>query len=218
MTSENPFENSAIVIQGEKSETTTLPDPPVTNEVTEDDSEPEKSAGKNGAAQLQPPPIENDVNDESTGENSTETETDDSDETETGENDEPEYDPTKPPTYGISIEPDWDGDVLEYQGHKLGVHIPKQQALTGFTMATGVYIPDAVKQNMVSMFAYNHISPISYSFLMTRLMNPLDAEFTEESFGEVIRMLIDASGKRILEAIEAKQAAEKKATKRKKRP
>jgi len=116
-----------------------------------------------------------------------------------------------------SIEEDWAYETLEYEGHKLGVRIPTSQALTGFTMATGQYVPDLIKQNMVSLFVNKHFSPQSYAFLMMKLMDPDADEFNEETFGSLVRQLVEKAGERALAAAEEKTAAAAKAKKAQKR-
>lgn len=115
-----------------------------------------------------------------------------------------------------SCEPDWPHDQIEYKGYALNVRIPSGQALTGFTMATGQYIPDHIKQAMVSKFVHLHFSPQSFAFLQMRLMDP-DGDFDEETFGDIVRMLVEEAGKRVIAAAEAKAALEKKRQKRGKR-
>jgi hypothetical protein len=108
-----------------------------------------------------------------------------------------------------SIEPDWDHETLEFAGHTFGVRYPSQQALTGFSMSTGAYVPELLRQNMVSMFLHRHFSPQSYLFLMARLMDPDDTEFDEDSFGAITRALIEASGDKITKELEAQAKAAK---------
>jgi hypothetical protein len=110
-----------------------------------------------------------------------------------------------------SIEKDWNHETLEYAGHTFGVRLPTSQALTGFSMSTGSYVPELLRQNMVSMFLHRHFSDQSYLFLMMRLMDPDDTDFTEDSFGDIVRMLIEAAGDKITKEIEAKAKAAKSA-------
>lgn len=116
-----------------------------------------------------------------------------------------------------SIEPDWPHDIIEYAGHKLGVRIPTQQALTGFQMSTGAYVPPEIQFNMTSMFVHRHFSPVSYAFLMMRLISPDDTEFTEESFGDIVKDIVERAGKKLLAEAEVKAKAEKATSRRPRR-
>jgi hypothetical protein len=106
-----------------------------------------------------------------------------------------------------SIEEDWQHDVIEYNGIKLGVRLPNQQALTGFTMSTGGLLPEMMRQNMASMFVHKHFSPQSYLYMMAKMMDPDDEVFTEDSFNEILELMMTQAGEKIVETIKAKQAA-----------
>jgi hypothetical protein len=110
-----------------------------------------------------------------------------------------------------SIEKDWPHEKLECLGYTFGVRVPSQQALTGFTMSTGEYVPEMMRQNMVSLFMHKHFSPQSFLFVMTRLMNPDDTDFDENSFNTIIEALIKLSSEKIIADLEAKRAAAEKA-------
>lgn len=182
------------------------------------------SKGKSGPTQIQHSADENDVDDESTGETPSENDDEDAVNAEVVEDgEEPQDAETStdlaewtPPPFP-SIEADWAHETIEYGGFKLGVRIPNSQGLTGFTMATGQFIPDLVRQAMISKFVNLHLSPQSYAFLMLRLMDPDAVDFNEETFGEVIRILVEMGGERVIAAAEAKAAAEKKLQKKGKR-
>jgi len=51
---------------------------------------------------------------------------------------------------------------------------------------------------MSSRFIYNHFSPQSYLFLMMRLMDPNDVEFTEDTFGDIVRLLVEKAGEKLV--------------------
>lgn len=229
MTSENPFETGVSVID--------VPtDPEIVDPSDETVESPKPNVRRSRSAkstpmQLQPPADDLSVDDESTGENDPETNTesvgdtveaelvDEDSDSEDEDSDSEETEPgtdlaewTAPPF--PSIEANWPHDVIEYGGFNLGVRIPTSQALTGFTMATGAYVPDIIKQAMVSKFVQLHFSPQSHAFLMIRLMTP-DADFDEETFGDLVRILVEKGGEKVIAEAEAKAAAQKKLGKKK---
>jgi hypothetical protein len=184
-------------------------------------------SAKSGPAQLQPPTDDQPVEPKSTGEKPEDKGSDEVVDAEivdeTASEDEPVDAATaeavevwQPPPFP-SIEADWPHETIEYGGFKLGIRVPTGQALTGFTMGTGQYVPDMVKQNMVSMFVHRHFSPQSYAFLMMRLMDPDATDFNEETFGEIVRRLVELSGEKVVAEMNAKAEAEKKARKKGKR-
>lgn len=232
MTSENPFENGAALggraavledTPAPSDEQLTPPPLEVVDGVPEPDPEPPTNAAESATArtkkptsQVQPPPAENDVDVDLAGKTPSENDTDDAVEAEVvDDSDEPldaetstELQEWTPPPFP-SCEPNWPYDQIEYKGYALNVRIPTSQALTGFTMATGQYIPDQIKQAMVSKFVHLHFSPQSFAFLQMRLMDP-DGDFDEETFGDIVRILVEKAGEKVIAAAEAKAALEKK--------
>lgn len=223
MTSENPFENGSVVVDAD---VVADSDP-----AAKTPANARSKVSGNGSTQLQPPPVESAVDDDLAGEKSPDNAdgpledlvdaelVDETEDDETKPSDAEVADKVelwKPPPFP-SIEADWKYETLEYQGFNLGIRIPNSQALTAFTMSTGAYVPDLLKQNMVSMFVHRHFSPQSYAFLMTRLMDPEAEDFNEETFSDIVRLLVERAGEKLIAEAEAKAALEKKQTKRGKR-
>jgi hypothetical protein len=111
------------------------------------------------------------------------------------------------PPAPFTVEEDWPHDIIEWNGLRFGVRLPSQQALTGFTMATGAYVPEAMRQNMAAVFMFNHFSPQSYHYLMTQMMNPDNEILDSGSFDKIIELLVTTAGEKILADLKAKQAA-----------
>lgn len=223
MTSDNPFENNGALKTAAADDQ--LSPPPLEVEIETDEVESVTAPARNGATQKQPPADENDVDDDLPGETPSENDEDDavdaevvdddadSDDTETSTELAQWVEPEFP-----SREPNWEHDTIEFKGFALNVRIPTSQALTGFSMATGEYISPQIKQAMVSKFVNLHFSPQSYAFLMMRLMNPNATDFDEDTFGEIVKILVEKAGERVVAAAEAKAALEKKnSRKRRKR-
>jgi hypothetical protein len=118
---------------------------------------------------------------------------------------DPEADEDTPKPF--TVEEDWPHDIIEWNGLRFGVRLPSQQALTGFTMATGAYVPEAMRQNMAAVFMFNHFSPQSYHYLMTQMMNPDNEILDSGSFDKIIELLVTTAGEKILADLKAKQAA-----------
>lgn len=108
----------------------------------------------------------------------------------------------------LTVEPDWDGEVIEFLGDELAVYIPDQAGLTSFSLGTTEFTPDMTRQGVTSMFVEEHLSPRSHRHIMRRMMRPKDS-FDDGSLGELMKVLVETSSDRIMAEIKAKSDAKK---------
>lgn len=89
----------------------------------------------------------------------------------------------------IAVVDEWEYQTIEYANETWQVRKPSPQALAGFMLATGKYVPNTVQQNMVGLFLVNHLSADSYERIYVRLLDPEDPDFTPDSLGEIMSMV-----------------------------
>ncbi|WP_147404066.1 hypothetical protein [Nocardia panacis] len=90
-------------------------------------------------------------------------------------------------TFGQPI-PRWRHQTVDLDGELIQVRKPSPMALQAFSMAASRHTPDDLRQEMTTLFVRNHISPLSYGRLLTRMMNP-DGNFTVEDFGRIFELI-----------------------------
>jgi hypothetical protein len=108
-----------------------------------------------------------------------------------------------------SVEKDWPYEFIEFAGHQLGVRLPDQAAMTGFSMGTQPSVPEAMRNNTVGGFAWLHLSRVSHWFLIWQLMNPDASEFGEDAFNDVIKMLFELGVEKVKAEMEALAARDR---------
>lgn len=96
---------------------------------------------------------------------------------------------TEAPGVEVAVVDEWEHQTIEYANETWQVRKPTPQALAGFMLATGKYVPNTVQQNMVGLFLVNHLSPESYERIYVRLLDPVDPDFTPESLGEIMSLV-----------------------------
>lgn len=82
----------------------------------------------------------------------------------------------------------WPHAILEgFHGENWEVRQPTEQALAGFALASGKYVPQKLQNDLVGLFIKNHMSEESHEHMYERLMNPDDPDFTPATLGEMMR-------------------------------
>lgn len=89
----------------------------------------------------------------------------------------------------VALVDEWPYQTVEYANETWEVRKPTSQALAGFSLATGKYVPAQVQQNMVGLFLVNHMSEAAYERVYVRLMDPDDPDFTPDSLGEIMTLV-----------------------------
>lgn len=87
----------------------------------------------------------------------------------------------------------WMHDFMEFEGDKLEIRLPTEQALSAFSISVSRYMPPEVQNDMVGLFIANHMSPDSYTHVMARMMDPDDATYTNRTVGELMGAISRAS-------------------------
>lgn len=105
----------------------------------------------------------------------------------------------------------WEHEIAEYEGDWLGIRIPSEGALTAFTLGTGEFTPDQTRQAMTSMFIQRHMSPTSYAWVFSRMMDP-DDTYTDDMLGGLMKMLVEKSSEQIMADRKAEAEAAKVAS------
>jgi len=94
----------------------------------------------------------------------------------------------------------WSHDLLEFEGDRLEIRLPSEQALSAFSIAVSKYMPADVQNDMVGLFIAQHMSPASYTHVLARMMNPDEPTYTNKTIGQLMSALSKA-------AIEERKAA-----------
>lgn len=84
-------------------------------------------------------------------------------------------------------QPPWAHIVIDFLGDKLEVRKPTEQALAGFSLASGKYIPQKLQNDLVSLFIKQHMSADSLERVFFRLLDPDDAEYEPATIGELMK-------------------------------
>ena len=87
----------------------------------------------------------------------------------------------------------WDHDILEFKGDRLGIRVPTKQALAAFSLASGKYVDFGVKNDLTGLFIARHLSPESYGRVFSRLMDPDETDYTVDTVGELFNAIVTAS-------------------------
>lgn len=87
----------------------------------------------------------------------------------------------------------WMHDYLQFEGDKLEVRLPTEQALSAFSISVSKYMPADVQNDMVGLFIAKHMSPESYTHVMARMMDPDDPTYTNKTVGELMGAISRAS-------------------------
>lgn len=107
-------------------------------------------------------------------------------------------------------EPDWKHGSIEFEGDTLNIRKPTEQALTGFSLASSKFVPPSTRNDIAGLFVARHLSPLSYDQVMSRLMDPDDPDYTEETVGELMRLIVETSANEIKAAAAAKNGGKPK--------
>lgn len=83
--------------------------------------------------------------------------------------------------------PPWAHATIEFYGDKLEVRKPTEQALAGFSLAAGKYVPQKLQNDLVSLFVKQHMSEESLERVFFRLLDPEDKDYTPATIGELMR-------------------------------
>ncbi|ADX31946.1 hypothetical protein TPA2_gp32 [Tsukamurella phage TPA2] len=87
----------------------------------------------------------------------------------------------------------WEHETMEFRGDTLEIRKPTQQALSGFSLASSKYVDMQVKNDVFGLFLVRHLSPESYGRVMSRLMDPDDADYDTETIGELVKGLVETA-------------------------
>ena len=100
----------------------------------------------------------------------------------------------------VALAEQWPHDYLMFEGDKLEVRLPAEQALSAFSIGVSQYMPPEVQNNVVGMFIAHHMSPASYTNVFARMMNPDDPGYNNKTIGKLMNLLSKT-------AIESRKAA-----------
>lgn len=93
-------------------------------------------------------------------------------------------------------------ELTDFYGENWEVRKPTEQALAGFALAAGKYVPQKLQNDLVGLFIKNHMSEESHERMYERLMDPDDGSFTPQTLGEMMRE-IALLGRDELKAVES---------------
>lgn len=93
----------------------------------------------------------------------------------------------------IALAQAWPHDYLQFEGDKLEIRLPTEQALSAFSISVSKYMPAEVQNDMVGLFIAKHMSPDSYTHVMARMMDPDDKTYTKRTVGELMGSISKAA-------------------------
>lgn len=93
----------------------------------------------------------------------------------------------------VALAEQWPHDYLNFEGDKLEVRLPSEQALSAFSIGVSKYMPAEVQNDMVGLFIAKHLSPGSYSRVFARMMDPDDTTYTNQTIGQLMSSLSRAA-------------------------
>lgn len=114
----------------------------------------------------------------------------------------------KEETKAVALAEQWPHDYLQFEGDRLEVRLPSEQALSAFSISVSKYMPADVQNDMVGLFIAKHLSPESYTHVFARMMDPDDTEYSNKTVGQLMSTLSKlAVEKRRAEAASADKPA-----------
>ena len=93
----------------------------------------------------------------------------------------------------VALVESWPHDYLQFEGDKLEVRLPSEQALSAFSIGVSRYMPPDVQNDMVGLFIAKHMSPASYTHVFARMMDPDDTTYTSSTVGKLMGALSRAA-------------------------
>lgn len=111
----------------------------------------------------------------------------------------------------IALQEQWPHDYLQFEGDRLEVRLPTEQALSAFSISVSKYMPAEVQNDMVGLFISKHLSPESYTHVLARMMDPDEPTYTNKTIGLLMGAVSRAAIGQRKAAAEAEKAAEKAA-------
>lgn len=101
------------------------------------------------------------------------------------------------PTAEVAVPDDgpkpWQHEFIEFMGDTLEIRKPTQQALSGFSLASSKHVDMQTKNDVFGLFIARHISPESYGHVMSRLMDPDDPDYGNDTIGELVKALVETA-------------------------
>ena len=91
----------------------------------------------------------------------------------------------------------WEHEWIDFHGDRLGVRTPLKAALAGYELSQSGTNSQAFKAEATNRFITRHVSGDSYARMIDRLMNPDDPEYTEETIGDLIKLIAEPAVERI---------------------
>lgn len=93
----------------------------------------------------------------------------------------------------IALAAAWPHDYLQFEGDKLEIRLPTEQALSAFSISVSKYMPAEVQNDMVGLFIAKHMSVESYTHVMARMMDPDDTTYTKQTVGQLMGAISKAA-------------------------
>lgn len=96
-------------------------------------------------------------------------------------------------TAEVAVADQWDHEWIDFNGDRLSVRRPTQQALAAYSLAMSHFVPAQTRNDITGLFIARHLSPSSYERVFSRLMDPDDTEYTVSSIGEMMKAIVELS-------------------------
>lgn len=93
----------------------------------------------------------------------------------------------------VALAATWEHDFLMFEGDKLEVRLPSEQALSAFSIGVSKYMPAEVQNDVVGLFIAKHLSPASFTHVFYRMMDPDDTSYNKRTVGKLMSALSKAA-------------------------
>jgi hypothetical protein len=88
---------------------------------------------------------------------------------------------TAPAEHTVVLDDGWEHERLEFRGDDLAVRKPTKAALSGVVLVSSKYVSMQTQNDVIGLFIARHVGPGSYGHVMSRMMDPDDSDYTDDT-------------------------------------
>jgi len=99
-----------------------------------------------------------------------------------------------PEVHKVVLDEGWEHERMEFRGDDLAIRKPKKSAVAGVLLVSSKHVRMDVQNDTIGLFIARHLGPISYGHVMSRMMNPDDDDYTDDTVMTLINQLMNLAG------------------------
>lgn len=99
-----------------------------------------------------------------------------------------------PEVHKVVLDEGWQHERLEFRGDQLAVRRPKKSALGAVVLVSSKYVAMDVQNDTIGLFMARHLGPVSYGHVMNRMLNPDDADYTDDTVMVLLNKIMELGG------------------------